>query len=97
MIMLKAGIGRVRSTSASKGKRRNYSAACDGNTTADIDCIVPSYYSSPGSSALSGFGHRAVVVAVTVVEIMKVSIDQIVNVVSMRHRFMSAVRSMHML
>jgi hypothetical protein len=38
-----------------------------------------------------------VVVAMTVVKIMEVSIDQIVNVVSMRHRFMSAVRPMHML
>jgi hypothetical protein len=37
------------------------------------------------------------VVAVTTVRIMEMSIDQIVNVVSMRHCFMSTVRSMHML
>jgi len=68
-----------------------------GTRLRDIDCRVSPYYSSPRSSALSGFGHRAVVVAMTVVKIMEVSIDQIVNVVSMRDRFMSAVRPMHML
>lgn len=68
-----------------------------GTRLRDIDCRVSLYYSSPRSLALSGFGHRAVVVAMTVVKIMEVSIDQIVNVVSMRHRFMSAVRPMHML
>jgi hypothetical protein len=87
----------VRSTSASKGMRRNYSAACDRNTTQGYRLQSLSILFSPRSSALSGFGHRAVVVAMTIVKIMEVSIDQIVNVVSMRHRFMSAVRPMHML
>ncbi len=63
----------------------------------DIDCRVSSSYFSPRSSALSGFRHRAVVVAMTAVKIMEMSIDQIVNMVSMRHRFMSTVRPMHML
>lgn len=37
------------------------------------------------------------VVAMTVVRMMEMSIDQIVEVVSMRHYFMSTVRPMHML
>ena len=51
----------------------------------------------PGRSAASGFRHRAMVVAMTVVRMMEMSIDQIVEVVSMRHYFMSTVRPMHML
>lgn len=47
-------------------------------------------------SAASGFRHRAMVVAMTVVRMMEMSIDQIVEVVSMRHYFMSTVRPMHM-
>ena len=45
----------------------------------------------------SGFRHRAVVVAMTAVRIMEMSLDQIINMVSVRHWFMSTVRPMHML
>jgi hypothetical protein len=61
-----------------------------------IDCRVLSYL-RPGSSAASGFRHRAMVVAMSAVRIMEMSLDQIVNMVSMRNCFMSTVRPMHML
>ena len=71
-----------------------------GTRPRDIDCKVSPYLiqaRQAGSSAASGFRHRAMVVAMTVVRIMEMSLDQIINMVSMRHCFMSTFRPMHML
>jgi hypothetical protein len=48
-------------------------------------------------SPASGFRHRAMIIAVTMVRIMEMPIDQIINMVAMRHCLMSTVRPMHML
>jgi hypothetical protein len=48
------------------------------------------------TSAASGFRHRAMVIAMTVVRIMEMSVDQIINMVAMRHGLVSTLRPMDM-
>ncbi|WON74240.1 hypothetical protein [Nitrosospira sp. Is2] len=48
-------------------------------------------------SPASGFRHRAMVIAMTIVRIMEMSIDQIINMVAMRYCLMPTARPMHML
>jgi hypothetical protein len=44
----------------------------------------------------SGAPQRAVVVAVVAVRVVQVAVDQVVDVVAVRHRFVAAAGSMHM-
>ena len=47
--------------------------------------------------AASGFRHRTMVIAMIVMRIMQMSVDQIINMVAMRYCLMPTVRPMHML
>jgi hypothetical protein len=47
--------------------------------------------------AASGFRHRTMVIAMTVMRIMQMSVDQIINMVAMRDCLMPTVRPMQML
>jgi hypothetical protein len=45
---------------------------------------------------LSGYFYRTVVVTMTVVRIMQMAADQVVDMVSVRHSLMATSRSVHM-
>lgn len=49
------------------------------------------------TSTASGFGHRAMVVAMIIVRVVKVPLDQVINMVAMRNRLVSTLRPMHMI
>jgi hypothetical protein len=49
-----------------------------------------------GSSVLSRFFERTVVVAVIAMRVMQVPVDEIVDMITVRHRFVPASRPMYM-
>jgi hypothetical protein len=48
------------------------------------------------TSTASGFGHRAMIIAMIIVWVMKMPIDQVINMVAMRNCLVSTLRPMHM-
>ncbi len=54
-------------------------------------------YPKVSSSALADNRHRAMVVAMIAVRMVEMAVHKIVDVVTVRHCFMAAFRSMHMI
>ena len=67
-----------------------------GTPVLDYKVAQTCYLGTVAAATLSSL-HLAMVIAVTVVRIMEVTIDQIIDMVAMRHCFMSAAGPMHML
>ena len=59
--------------------------------------VAQTYHLGTVTAATLSSLHLAMVIAVTVMRIMEVTVDQIIDMVAMRHCFMSAAGPMHML